>query len=155
MQDRQRIVNAVYHSYARCRLNNTVIDDFYRYFLASSPKVAAKLKNTDLEMQKHLIDHAIRHMVLFFDNPSVITVAKMMAIAKSHAKSAMNIEPELYRLWRDAWLRALADNDPHFNPELAGQWRAVVNHTIATLIALYDECSPATRQEPDKCPNAT
>lgn len=138
MQDKQPVLDAVYHSYARCRLNDTVIDDFYRHFFSGTPQAAEKFKNTDMEMQKRLLDHAIRHMVLFFDNPSVITVAKMMTIAKSHAKSAMNIEPALYSGWREALLRALADNDPHFDPELAEQWHEVIDHTITTLIALYD-----------------
>lgn len=139
MTDTKSVCALVDKSFGRCRMTGTFIDDFYTEFLGSSPVVAEKFKNTDMEQQKRLLDQGIRHLILFYHEPSAITAAKMTGLGESHAKSALDIGADLYELWLAALLKTVADNDPKFDAELEAAWREVANHGIAVMLSMHDD----------------
>jgi hemoglobin-like flavoprotein len=126
-------------SYMRCRLTGTFIDDFYKAFIATSPKIEEKFRKTNWETQKRMLDHGIRHLILFFHEPSPVTAEKMIQLGESHSKSRLNIEPELYDCWASALLSTVAESDPKFNPKLEAAWKTVVGHGISVMKSMYDQ----------------
>lgn len=126
-------------SYARCRMTGTFADDFYLRFLGSSAKIAEKFAMTNMEQQKRMLDHGIRHLILFFHDPSAITTAKMMSLGESHAQSGMNIEPSYYAFFLDALIKTVEENDSQFNSELENAWRQVVGYGIDVMISMWDD----------------
>jgi len=126
-------------SYTRCRLTGTFIDDFYDAFVATSPKIAERFRKTDWETQKRMLDHGIRHLILFFHEPSPVTAEKMIQLGESHSRNRLNIEPELYDFWVSALLSTVAESDPKFNPELEKAWRTVVERGISVMKSMHDE----------------
>ncbi|HYE36847.1 globin [Methylocaldum sp.] len=126
-------------SYTRCRLTGTFIDDFYNAFVASSPKIEEKFRKTNWDTQKKLLDQGIRHLILFFYEPSSVTAEKMIQLGESHSRSGLNIEPELYDFWISALMATVAESDPKFNPELEKAWEIVVERGISVLKSMYDE----------------
>lgn len=126
-------------SYTRCRLTGTFIDDFYKVFLSSSPKIEEKFRKTDWETQKRMLDHGIRHLILFFHEPSPVTAEKMVQLGESHSRNRLNIEPELYDFWLSALLSTVAESDPKFNPELEEAWKTVVDRGISVMKSMHDE----------------
>lgn len=92
-----------------------------------------------MEQQKRLLDQGIRHLILFYHEPSAITAAKMTELGESHAKSELNIGPDLYELWLAALLKTVAENDPKFDAELEAAWREVANHGISVMLSMHDD----------------
>lgn len=126
-------------SYTRCRLTGTFIDDFYNAFIATSPRIAEKFRKADWEAQRRLLDHGIRHLILFFHEPSPVTAEKMIQLGESHSRSRLNIEPDLYDFWVSALISTVAESDPKFNPELDAAWKTVVERGIAVMKSMHDD----------------
>ena len=126
-------------SYTRCRLTGTFLDDFYKTFVATSPKIAEKFRKTDWESQKRMLDHGIRHLILFFHEPSPVTAEKMIQLGESHSISRLNIDPELYDFWVSALISAVAENDSEFSAELEKAWKTVVESGISVMKSMYNE----------------
>lgn len=139
MTDAAALRDQIDKSYGRCRMTGTFADDFYRRFLGSSPRIAEKFSATNMDQQKRMLDHGVRHLILFFHEPSPITAAKMLSLGESHARSALNIAPDLYPLFLDCLLGAVEENDPQFSPELDEAWRHVASHGINVMISMWDD----------------
>lgn len=80
MSDAQRLRDLVDKSYERCRMTGTFPDDFYSIFLPSSPKVTGKFASTNMIEQKKMLDHGIRHLILFYHEPNSITSARWWSL---------------------------------------------------------------------------
>lgn len=126
-------------SHERCMASEGFIDDFYLEFLSSSPQVAEKFANTNLLQQKILLGQAIDLLLRFYHAPAPDIAQKMAEISEAHAKSSLDIEPELYELWLSALLRAVAKHDSDYSQDVDNAWQNVVNHGIAAMIAAYDD----------------
>ena len=92
----------VMQSYGRCCASKTFFDDFYQRFLQSSPEVRAKFTNTDMPAQKLLLRQGILNLVLFSRG---LPPTKLQALAKSHSRDKLDIQPHLYTFWVDALIR--------------------------------------------------
>lgn len=139
MADNKTIHDIVEKSYGLCRMTGTFAADFYSLFLDMSPRIREKFTNTNMVNQQRLLDHGIRHLIRYFHEPDPVTAEKMEALGKSHNKAGLNVEPDLYSLWLDTLLKTVTKHDPDFGPEVESAWRAVAEHGIKTMQAMYDK----------------
>lgn len=136
--ERKALKDLVDQSYRRCRLTGTFADDFYHRFLPMSPKISEKFAQVNWESQKRALDHGIRHLILFYFEPSAITSEKMGSVGWRHSKAVLDVEPELYDFFLTALLETVKENDEQFSPELHDAWRTVANHGINVMKSMYD-----------------
>ncbi|HMN45130.1 MAG TPA: hypothetical protein PKE27_11175 [Povalibacter sp.] len=61
----------------------------------------------------------------------------MNRLSDSHSHGKLDIEPELYRFWLDALMKAVAQHDPKFAPQLDRVWRTVMGKGIAAISGGY------------------
>ncbi|MBA6421095.1 MULTISPECIES: globin [Pseudomonas] len=126
--------DTVMQSYGRCCAVSVFFDDFYRTFLSSSPDVAAKFKNTDMPAQKLLLRQGILNLVLFARG---LPPTKLQALAKSHSREKMNIEPHLYHYWIEALISTISQHDRDCNDGTIKAWREVLGKGIEIMQAGY------------------
>ena len=124
----------VMQSYGRCCASATFFDDFYQHFLQSSPEVRAKFTNTDMPAQKLLLRQGILNLVLFSRG---LPPTKLQALAKSHSRDKLDIQPHLYTYWIDALIRTVEQHDKQANAETARAWREVLNKGVEVIQAGY------------------
>jgi hemoglobin-like flavoprotein len=115
-------VDAVQQSFSRCTLKKGFVDRFYEIFLASHPSLKPMFAHTNFVEQKQLLRKGISMMLLFAQGNPMAKNA-MDRLAKSHGPEGMKIRPELYSYWVDGLMRAVAEFDPQFGPELDKAWR--------------------------------
>ncbi|ONM43467.1 globin [Halopseudomonas pachastrellae] len=124
----------VMQSYGRCCASATFFDDFYQRFLQSSPEVRAKFTNTDMPAQKLLLRQGILNLVLFSRG---LPPTKLQALARSHSRDKLDIQPHLYTHWIDALIRTVEQHDKQANAETARAWREVLNKGVEVIQAGY------------------
>lgn len=137
--DRSTIQEVVEKSYVRCVTMGRFAEDVYKTLFEISAPAAARFANTNMVQQARLLDYGIRHFILFFHEPHPVTATTLVELGESHAKSRMNIEPELYDFWLAAVLTAVAKNDPGYEDQLTEAWHQVLNHGIAVMRSMYDQ----------------
>ena len=121
-------------SFGRCCVSAAFFDDFYRTFLASSSEVRTKFEQTDMPAQKLLLRQGILNLVLYARG---LPPTKLQALAASHSRDKMNIEPHLYDFWLDALLTTIATHDGAFTKEIDAAWRGVLREGIDLIRAGY------------------
>ena len=57
-------------------------------------------------------------------------VAHLERLAKRHSRAGLDIKPELYDLWLDRLLKAVAQFDPMFDVETEAAWRHILQPGI-------------------------
>ncbi|VXB30416.1 conserved hypothetical protein [Pseudomonas sp. 8AS] len=129
-----KATDLVMQSYGRCCASATFFDDFYRYFLASSPQVRDKFTNTDMPAQKQLLRQGILNLVMYARG---MPDTKLRALGESHARGRLDIRPELYDLWLDALLMSIAAHDGQFSESIRSAWREVLNKGIGVIKSGY------------------
>ena len=129
-----RPADRVMQSYGRCCASPTFFDTFYRLFTGSSPAVREKFVNTDMSAQKHLLRAGILNLVLYARG---MPDSKLRAIGQSHSREGFDIRPELYDLWLDSLLLAVAAHDRDCDAETRDAWRDVMGRGIAVIMSYY------------------
>lgn len=124
----------VFQSYGRCCKSSNFFDDFYASFLTSSPEVAAKFEDTDMTAQKHLLRAGILNLVLYARG---LPPTKLRALAESHSKEKLNIQPHLYEFWLDALILTIRKHDIEIDQAGLDAWRRVLGKGIEVIRAGY------------------
>jgi hemoglobin-like flavoprotein len=124
----------VMQSYGRCCASATFFDDFYQQFLQSSPEVRAKFTNTDMPAQKLLLRQGILNLVLFARG---LPPTKLQALAKSHSRENLDIQPHLYNYWVDALINTVEQHDGQASMETHHAWREVLAKGIEVIQSGY------------------
>jgi len=125
----------VMQSYGRCCASPAFFDNFYRHFLASSPAVREKFVNTDMAAQKLLLRQGILNLVM---HARGMPDTKLRALGCTHARTAMDIRPELYDLWLEALLKTIVEHDRQADAATLQGWREVLIKGISVIKAGYD-----------------
>lgn len=110
---------------------------FYEIFVKSSPEIAEKFKNTDMELQKSMLRRSLYHMMNFFVTKESGDYLK--ALGAQHSKSVNDITPKMYELWLDAMIETLRECDPEYSPTVALAWRVVFAPGISYMKFHYDQ----------------
>lgn len=125
----------VMQSYGRCCANPAFFDDFYQHFLASSPAIDDKFAHTDMAAQKRLLRQGILNLVM---HARGMPDTKLRALGCTHARTAMDIRPELYDLWLESLLKTIMVHDSQADAATLQSWREVLVKGISVIKAGYD-----------------
>ncbi|HIG44747.1 MAG TPA: globin [Gammaproteobacteria bacterium] len=115
---------------------------FYEIFFAASDEVREKFCHTDMEMQRSFLKKGVYHLISFYllrsDNDY------LSSIALTHNQNHYDIPPELYDIWLEALLKAVAELDPEYRDELRLAWQIVM--TPGILFMKYHYAMPGLKQ---------
>lgn len=114
-------------SLTRCLSDETFLDKFYALFLASSPEIEQKFKNTDFVRQKVMLEKSL-WVILAASEPNFESDEFLLSLAGRHRDLA--IKPEHFDLWQACLIQAAGDCDPQFDPEIAKAWRAILQRGV-------------------------
>ncbi|AQZ96088.1 globin [Halopseudomonas phragmitis] len=126
--------DVVMQSYGRCCASTSFFDDFYQTFLASSAEIRDKFQNTDMPAQKQLLRQGILNLVLYARG---LPPTKLKALAESHSRHRLNIEPHLYELWLDALLKTIDAHDRDSDRTVLRAWEQVLSKGIEVIKTGY------------------
>ncbi len=125
-EDTLRIVK---NSYGRCLTDGNMIETFYEKFLASSPEVAEKFRNTDFSEQNKLLKHGLNLMIMHYSG-SVAGQSGLKRIKDTHSRVKLNIEPRFYHLWKTALLHTIPLYDKQYDESVREAWNEVLESGI-------------------------
>ena len=129
-------INDVQHSFGRCNLSPKFLDTFYQNFMATSPEVAALFSKTDFVKQKRMLQMSLNMLIVYASGNGVVD-GYMKQLAEKHSHRELNIEPRHYTAWLDSLLKAVAQYDREFTPELEQAWRKCLRKGIDMMKAAY------------------
>jgi hemoglobin-like flavoprotein len=118
----------------RCVADEAFLQDFYDRFTASSPEVRAKFGQTDMPTQRRALADSLYVIAVAVQGKDTSpSWHQMERIARRHSRAEMDIRPELYDLWLESLMQAVAAHDPQYSPEIDSAWRAVMSEGITFL----------------------
>jgi hemoglobin-like flavoprotein len=123
-------------SFLRCQNNSGFLDRFYELFLASSPKVKNRFRNTDFEKQKMALKSSFYMMMLTVQG-NARGQRYLEEIADLHSRRRLDIKPEMYDLWVESLLGAVKEFDPKFDEGVERVWRSLMNQGISFMKSRY------------------
>ena len=129
-------IQDVQSSFGRCGLNPEFLDAFYKYFMATSPDIAALFKNTDFQKQKKMLQMSLNMLISYAMGTGVVD-GYLQQLGEKHSRTGLNIEPRYYGAWLNSLMKAVEQYDPKFTPELEQAWRACLSKGIELLKAKY------------------
>lgn len=119
------------NSLRRCLEAPHFLARFYEIFLDSSEEVREKFKNTDFEKQRRALRDSFFVLdVIAESTPDGPAWQVLRKIAIAHDREHMNVPPGLYDLWLECLLKAVAEHDPEYSPEVARAWRDMLKDGI-------------------------
>lgn len=127
-------MDEVMRSFNRVR-NDGLAERFYEIFLEADPRLKPLFKNTDFKRQRDLLIHAIVMLIEYADGKPLGEMA-IRRLGELHSRRKMNVTPDLYPIWVDAMVGALAELDSEFSPDLEQQWRNVMQKGIAVMVQM-------------------
>jgi len=122
-------------SIERCARKPDFLRRFYVLFLASSDEVARKFERTDLKKQARMLRASLYTMMLAGGGSE--RFVDLERLARRHSRAELDIKPELYDLWLDRLVQAVAEFDPMFDPEIENAWRRVLQPGIEFMKSGY------------------
>src|SRR5690606_27551230 len=126
--------NLVFQSYGRCCATPEFFADFYRTFLASSPDVAEKFTHTDIVAQNQLRRAAILIRVRY---ARCLPPTKLQALAESHSRHRLDINPHLYSYWINALLDTIRHHDQEMDEAGIRAWDRVLTKGVEVIRGGY------------------
>jgi hemoglobin-like flavoprotein len=127
---------AFHDSFERCMKDPRFFDLFYERFLASSPEVAGKFRNTDFKRQKHVLRMSL-FQVVDVSVRRATNVAALRPLAVSHSRRKADIRPQLYDLWLDSLVATVEECDPLCTSSTERLWRQAFQPAIAYIVSHY------------------
>jgi len=125
-------------SLGRCTSQSRFLDLFYAKFLASSPKIREKFKDTDFVRQKRALKASL-HMILLAASDEGADPGKYLRdVAEKHGAKQLNVGAELYDLWLDSLLETVEECDPEYSPAVRHAWEEVMMVGIHYLTVRYN-----------------
>lgn len=125
-------MEAAKSSYERCRESDAFFRSFYENFFAACPPARPMFAKTDFDRQIRLLRHAIG-LLLIFPTQSEAEPTILTRVADRHARSDLDVPPELYGDFVDALVATVAEYDGAFTPEVGDAWRRAIAKGIAYM----------------------
>lgn len=107
---------------------------FYENFIAASPEARKKFANTNISEQVKMLQRSMFHMINFYETGS--EYVSLLKIADSHSKREHDIEPSLYDIWMEAFVKTVGEMDPEYDDSVELAWRLALTPGI-TLMKHY------------------
>ena len=111
--------------------NADFISKFYERFFAQSEQVKELFKNTNMSAQKTMLHDSLDLLVEFYTTKKLDP--RLVHLARVHGNQGFKVPLELYDLWMNSLIEALAEFDPEFGEDVELAWRLVLAPGI-TLI---------------------
>lgn len=128
----ERSVELYNDSFEYCMSRAGFLPRFYDLFVASSPEIREKFKDTDLKRQARMLRKSLYVLTM----ASVGTYEGQQEITRlgeSHGRHGLNIEPFMYDLWLNCLLQAVSEYDINWNAQVEQSWRQMFAPHIASL----------------------
>ncbi len=125
-------------SFARCIRGGRLFERFYEVFLASSPEVSEKFRNTDFRKQRRMLQTSFYMLVEYIALGWPECEAYLERIAAAHGKYGRDIAPHLYDLWLECLLQAVKECDDRYSPQVESAWRHMMGAGISFIKVRYD-----------------
>jgi hemoglobin-like flavoprotein len=125
-------------SLGRCTSQPRFLDLFYAKFLASSPKVREKFKDTDFVRQKRALKASLHMILLAAGDESGDPGTYLSDVAEKHNARHLDVGAELYDLWLDSLLETVEECDPEYSAEVRQAWEEVMMVGIHYLTVRYN-----------------
>ena len=122
-------------SFHRCLTTPDFLRAFYDRFLASDPRIAPLFRDTALDRQTKLLQHALGLLFVYAKHGDVSLLER---VAERHSHRELDIPAELYAVFLDSLVATVAERDPEFAPEVGDAWRAALTPGIDLMIGKYD-----------------
>lgn len=113
----------------RCTQDLDFFDDFYTLFLQSSPEVAEKFRQVDMDQQAMML-RASLDLMIPVDPDDHSRGASLVVLARLHGPQGANIPAHLYELWLEALLSCVRAHDPRYDEALKASWVDVLRESI-------------------------
>ena len=120
----------------RCLGHPKFLDRFYEHFMASSPEIAERFRDTDFDRQKAALTQSLYLLILALDGGEA-AIAYLDQVARRHGRSALDVRPELYDGWLECLIRTVREHDPEFSDDVERAWRETMRFGIAFMRARY------------------
>jgi hemoglobin-like flavoprotein len=130
-------------SLGRCMTTPNFLHEFYELFIASSPEVREKFRDTEFARQTRVLSDSLYIMAVAAESrDDSVGLKEMDRLAVRHAHSDLDIRPELYDAWLDCLLEAARRHDPEFSSEVEGAWRETLLPGIQHMRSRYRAPEP-------------
>ena len=119
------------------RLNATprFCGTFYQFFLESSPVIPPMFAATEFEVQCKQLRHGLGLLLAYAKHKNPVLLER---VALRHSRADVNATPDLYPLFVESLLKAVAAHDPNYSPELDQAWRAAVAPGVEYMKSMYE-----------------
>lgn len=108
---------------------------FYEVFINSSPQVKVAFKDTDMVKQHEMVRESFGFMICFF--VTKIADEQLVKLAQDH-KQKYKVDSELYTVFVNSVLVALAKIYPKYDNDCAVAWRITLAPGIEFMKHIYD-----------------
>jgi len=116
--------------------NPAFAETFYSILMDADPRIRPLFKNTDFTKQKDLLLRGIFVLLQYAEGKAVGEMA-IQRLSELHNRKHMNISPDMYVIWVDCLMKALAEKDSKFSPMLEMQWRRALQKGIDVMTSSY------------------
>lgn len=121
-------------SIERCLASESFVPDFYKRFLAQSPSVRNKFRNTDMQAQAEKLGRTLRILAsAVAGDPDALR--HLAERAESHSRYRLNITPDMYELWTAAILATAREHDYAWTDEVEAAWTHTLKIVVDFMIA--------------------
>ena len=134
-----KILETFDRSLGRCYASVGFMDRFYERFLAMSPKVREKFRDTDFVRQKRALGASFHMMLLAAGDGEFGAERYLNSLAKSHSRSELDVGAELYDYWLDGLLATVRECDKHWDHDVEAAWEKVMGVGIQYLVSHYND----------------
>jgi len=134
----EEAIHRVHASLNRSLADSDFIEIFYEIFMAADAEIRQMFANTEFQRQKKLLRKALLSAVTFAAGGEVAR-QRLTLIRESHNRAHMNVRPELYPLWVNSLVQAVARCDPDYGPRLDQEWRVVLQPAVDFISSGYLE----------------
>lgn len=125
-------------SLKRCLTDGEFLREFYELFMASSPEVREKFKDTEFPRQARILADSLYIMAVASESrENAIAWKELDRLAERHSRRGLDIRPELYDSWLECLVKAARKYDADFSSEIEAAWRGALGPGIEHLRAGY------------------
>lgn len=125
-------------SVTRCVADAAFLQTFYDRFMGSSDEIRQKFDGTDFKTQKRALADSLFALAVALQSQKTSEAwRELERVARRHSSTDMDIRPEMYDVWLECLVQAVARHDPQYTPEVESAWRAALGEGVAFMRARH------------------
>jgi truncated hemoglobin YjbI len=120
-----------HESLERASADSRFLDLFYDGFISSSEEIRQIFINSDMDRLKRKLKSSL-HMLTLLADDAPGSEMYMGHLARVHGR--YHIHPEMFDMWLDSLVSAVALCDSEFSPQIEDAWRNVIGRGIDIML---------------------